>query len=384
VHLSKQDEKALDGEFGSSLSIAYKILMAIGEATEAEKLVRIKWAHVSGVNYNTIGDAGLEFLTDFGKDARVSVQSTLNPMGYDKHKKSNISQEFQDRQTSIVKSYMKMGIFPSFSCVPYEIFDLPQKGTSVSFAESSAAIMANSVYGLLTNKESALSALASAITGKAPYSELHNAELRQPTAQVKVDMTLSNELDYGFLGYFTGTAISKSCVSLGCHGKDLNIMKAKSLSAALGTSGSCGMFTQEETNSEKIGFGKKEMDSVRDELNTTDSGDLIALGSPQLGMNELKLISKSIDGKKFSKPCMIFCPRAIYSEAFKLGIAQEIENAGGNLICDACTCLTPLITRDEYDGIITNSIKGSYYFNKFNRIPVCLKDLKTILKEHLK
>jgi len=161
-------------------------------------------------------------------------------------------------------------------------------------------------------------------------------------------------------------------------------MKAKSLSAALGTAGSCGMFTQEETNSEKIGFGKKEKDTVRDELNTTDNGDLIALGSPQLGINELELISKSVVGKKFSKPCMIFCPRAIFNEAFKLGIAQQIENAGGNLICDACTCLTPLITSDEYDGIITNSIKGSYYFNKFNRIPVCLKDLKTILKEHLK
>ena len=127
MHLSKQDEKALDGEFGSSLSVAYKILLAIGEATEAEKLVSIKWAHISGVNYNTIGDAGLKFLTEFSKDARVSVQTTLNPMGYDKHKKSIISDEFQDKQTSIVKSYMKMGILPSFSCVPYEIFDIPTK-----------------------------------------------------------------------------------------------------------------------------------------------------------------------------------------------------------------------------------------------------------------
>ena len=384
MHLSKQDEKALDGEYGSSFSVAYKILLAIGEATEAEKLVSIKWAHISGVNYNTIGDAGLKFLTEFSKDARVSVQTTLNPMGYDKHKKSIISDEFQDKQTSIVKSYMKMGILPSFSCVPYEIFDLPRKGTHVSFAESSAAIMANSMYGLLTNKESALSALASAITGMAPYSELHNVDLRRATAQVKVDTSLSNELDYGLLGYFAGNAISKSCISLGCHGKDLSIMKAKSLSAAIGTAGSCGMFTKEETSSEKIGFGKKEKDSVKDELNTTDIGDLIALGSPQLGINELELISMSVVGKKFSKPCMIFCPRAIFNEAFKLGIAQQIENAGGNLICDACTCLTPLITSDEYDGIITNSIKGSYYFNKFNRIPVCLKDLKTILKEHLK
>ena len=29
-----------------------------GEATEAERLTSIKWAHLSGVNYNTIGDGG--------------------------------------------------------------------------------------------------------------------------------------------------------------------------------------------------------------------------------------------------------------------------------------------------------------------------------------
>ena len=31
-------------------------------------------------------------------------------------------------------------------------------------------------------------------------------------------------------------------------------------------------------------------------LNTTDKGDIIALGSPQLGINKLELISKNIDG----------------------------------------------------------------------------------------
>ena len=32
--------------------------------TEAEKLVPIEWAHISGVNYNTIGDAGVDFLEE--------------------------------------------------------------------------------------------------------------------------------------------------------------------------------------------------------------------------------------------------------------------------------------------------------------------------------
>ena len=52
----------MNGRYGSSLATAYKILVAIGEATEAERLVDIQWAHLSGVNYNTIGDAGARFL----------------------------------------------------------------------------------------------------------------------------------------------------------------------------------------------------------------------------------------------------------------------------------------------------------------------------------
>ena len=45
------------------MQMAYRILVATGEATDADKLIPIEWAHLSGVNYNTIGDAGEEFLS---------------------------------------------------------------------------------------------------------------------------------------------------------------------------------------------------------------------------------------------------------------------------------------------------------------------------------
>jgi len=48
-----------------------------------------------------------------------------------------------------------MGVTPSFSCIPYEVYDMPQEGTQVAFAETNAAIYANSVGKLKTNKESA-------------------------------------------------------------------------------------------------------------------------------------------------------------------------------------------------------------------------------------
>jgi predicted aconitase len=384
VDLTREEEYALDGKNGNPISTAYKILLSIGKATNAEKLIPVEWVHLSGVNYNTIGDAGVEFLTKYSEEAEFVVPTTINPMGYDSHKQNNLSSNFQKQQSKIAKAYEKMGSIPSFSCIPYELFQLPKSGHSVSFAESNAAVMANSVFGLRTNKESSLSALASAITGKAPYSDLRMDSTRDPKIRIKIDKELKTELDYGVLGYFSGKSVKESCVSFGPDISNIDMYKTKSLSAALGTSGACGMFSSRDTHDETISFGKEEEKSIIDELNTTDSGDVIALGSPQLGMYELELLSKMITGKKFSKKCMIFCARSVYEKSCKSGMAKILENAGANIICDACTCLSPLLSREEYDGVITNSVKAAHYLNKSNGVSVCLKDLKSIVMEYAK
>lgn len=382
VDLTKEEEEALDGKHGQSISIAYKILVSIGKATNAERLIPVEWVHLSGVNYNTIGAAGVNFLRKYSQEARFLVPTTINPMGFDSHKQTNLSENFKSQQGQIVKAYEKMGTIPSFSCIPYEIFQLPDRGHNVSFAESNAAVIVNSVFGLLTNKESSLSALASAVTGKAPYSDLRISNLRDPKIKIKIDTELNTELDYGVLGYFSGKSVKESCVSFGAHISNIDMYKTKSLAAALGTSGACGMFSNKEITAENISFGREEENSVMDELNTSESGDIIALGSPQLGMYELSLLSDMIGNKKFSKQCMIFCPRSIYEKASNSGIVQRLENAGANLICDACTCLSPLITPEEFDGVITNSVKAAHYLNKSNRVSVCLNDVRSIVKEY--
>ena len=113
-------------------------------------------------------------------DARVKIKTTLNPMGFDIDNVQNygLDENFISKQLSIRNSYETMGVIPSFSCIPYEIFDIPENGTQVAFAESNAAIHANSYDNLKTNKESAFSALASALTGKSPYSSLRKKTLQ--------------------------------------------------------------------------------------------------------------------------------------------------------------------------------------------------------------
>ena len=383
MELAKDEQKALDGDYGDALASAYRILVAIGEATGAQKLVPTKWAHISGVNYNTIGDEGMRFLEKFSTRVKFAIRTTINPMGYDRSKPEDIPRNFKEGQENIARSYERMGATLSFTCTPYEVFDIPQKGTAVSFAESNAAVFSNSILGLKTNKESALSALASAVTGKTPLSDLRLEESRTPKIAIESDFDFMNELDYGLLGYFTGKEVKDSCVTLSSIDK-LDTIQAKALCAAIGTSGSCGMFTFGEKAKEKITFGKKEAQSVRDEISSADDGDIITLGSPQLGMNELKMLANLTETRKFTRRCIIFCSRAIYNNAVKIGLAGRIEKSGAEFRCDSCTCLTPYITKDKYDAVITNSIKGAYYLSRSNKVKVALKDIKTVAEEYMR
>ena len=381
LELTRHEEAALRGEHGEVMRLAYRILVATGEATDAERLIPIKWAHLSGVNYNTIGDAGEEFLSNLSKNARVRVKTTLNPMGFDIDSVSRygLDESFIEKQLSIKKSYETMGVTPSFSCIPYEIFDIPQEGTQVSFAESNAAIHANSLDGLKTNKESAFSALASAITGQSPYSSLRKDD--EPDLAIRMKVAGPDELAYGMLGFFAGKVGENSVNISGVAEMDRRSCKA--LCGGMGTSGTCAKFSfgQGRPGCETVDFDKEAMQEVHDELNTSEKGDLITLGSPQLGLEEISDLAGRLKGRSFQKRCMVFCPRPVKEQAARMGYAGKLERAGCEILSDCCTCLTPLISKDTVDSVTTNSIKGAYYLKNSNGVGINLKPLSEIVED---
>ena len=381
MELTRDEESALKGEHGEIMQMAYRILVATGEATDAEKLVPIEWAHLSGVNYNTIGDAGEEFLSGISKDARVKVKTTLNPMGFDSDNVMNygLDENFISKQLSIKKSYETMGVIPSFSCIPYEIFEIPKSGSQVAFAESNAAIHANSYDNLKTNKESAFSALASALTGKSPYSSLRKEDSANITIRMKI--TNPNELTYGMLGFFAGK-IGETSVNISGL-TEMDRRQRKAMCGGMGTSGTCAKFYFDDgdSQSEKIDFDEKEMQNVYDELNTSEKGDLITLGSPQLGLEEISDLAGKLKGRSFKKRCMVFSPRTVVDQARKIGYVAQLERAGCEILSDCCTCLSPLICKDEVDAVTTNSIKGAFYLKNSNGVGINLKPLSKIIED---
>ncbi len=381
MKLTREEESALKGEQGETMQMAYRILVATGEATDAEKLIPIEWTHLAGVNYNTIGDAGEEFLSGISKNARVKVKTTLNPMGFDIDNVSNynLDENFISKQLSIRKSYETMGVIPSFSCIPYEIFDIPKNGTQVAFAESNAAIHANSYDNLKTNKESAFSALASALIGKSPYSSLRKEDT--PNITIRMNVKNPNELTYGMLGFFAGK-VGDTSVNISGLG-EMDNRQCKAMCGGMGTSGTCAkfIFGDGDSDCEKIDFDEKELQNIHDDLNTAEKGDIITLGSPQLGLDEISDLVGKLKGRSFKKRCMVFTPRTIKEQARKIGYTNELERAGCEILSDCCTCLTPLISKDSVDAVTTNSIKGAFYLKNSNGVDVNLKSLSQIIED---
>src|SRR5881296_465216 len=220
---------------------AMEILLAVGRLADAPRLVPITSAHVSGASYKMIGDPGLEFLEDFARDARVTVPTTVNPLGTDlrQWRDLGIPAEFADKQERIARAYGSMGVRPSFTCTPYLVGARPGFGEHVAWAESNAVCFANSVLGARTNREGGPSALAAAIVGATPDYGLHKDEGRQPTVIVNV-RTKPRGLDFSLIGLVAGERVGEGLPYFrGFRGSEEDL---KWLGAALASSGSCGMF----------------------------------------------------------------------------------------------------------------------------------------------
>jgi len=390
MYLTSEEEKILNGEFGESMQKAMEILVALGKIYDADRLIPIKSAHISGVSYYNIGDSGLEFLREFTKKVKVRVKTTINPcaMDLDKWNQMYINVEFASKQIEIIKIFNSLGIDTSLTCTPYLIDNKPSRGDHIAWSESSAVLYANSILGALTNRESGISALASAIIGKTPNYGMHIRMNRAPQILVKLNYSLVDESDYGILGYLIGKNVGNKIPWI--EGiKEPSFMQIKILSASIGTYSGLSIYhipglTAEwklyDKPREKIILDEKDFKEGREYMNDDfEEAELIWLGCPHLSLEEIKFISSLLKGKKVRKELWLTTSRAVYKKAFELGYIKIIEEAGGKVFRDTCLAVAPLKGRFKY--MITNSAKACYYSRGLNKFKVKVLGLKDIINK---
>jgi len=129
MHLTPEEEKILDGEYGPVLERSFRLLTRLGEIYGADKMIPVGSVQVAGVSYKSIGDPGLEFLEDYANQgAKVKVLTFLNPAGMDlmNWKELGFPAEFAEKQSRIINAFRKMGLVISATCTPYLAGNFPR------------------------------------------------------------------------------------------------------------------------------------------------------------------------------------------------------------------------------------------------------------------
>jgi len=367
MYLTSDEEAMLNGEFGEGVRKAIELIVALGKVYDADGLVDITSAHVSGASYKTIGDGGLRYLEDVAKDSRVAVPSTLNPLGMDRDRwrEMKISESFAKKQLRIIELYEKMGVISTCSCTPYLGDNVPSFGDHVAWAESSALSFVNSYIGARTNREGGPGALAAAIVGKTANYGLHLDENRAPTVIIDADIG-DSVFDHSLLGQAVGMRIGNGIPYF--RGIDPDIDSVKTMAAAMAASGSVAMFHIENVTPEAgmyntdgmetIHIGKNELKDAESKLNTADDVQLIAFGCPHLTEKEIHDMAVFLKDKKKKRDIDIwFCT----SSEIRTRCASDVKilERFGKVLADTCMVVAPIESNFSRTG--TNSAKAGNY-----------------------
>ena len=370
MFLSKDEERLLEnGDYTTRKCM--EILVAVGKIFDADRLIEIKSAQISGISYDNIGEAGLEWLESL--NAKVKVPTLCNPAGMDliRWREMGIDGDFYEKQVRVINALKKLGVTPTLTCTPYYLIEV-KYGDHLAWAESSAIVYANSVIGARTNRESGITALASAIIGKTPNYGLHIKENRAPQVRVIV-----GEIDPAIAGYEAGRIVEDKIPFVEFKKKpDADGLKA--FGAALAASGGSPMFhakgiTPEwrdfEIPSEKIFIDGSELEKCEP--------DLIAIGCPHLSREELKNVCDLLSKMgRVKKPLWIFTSRRIAQENKE--IVEKIEKFGAKVFSDTCMVVSPATRR--FECVMTNSGKALEYLPKTKGVRATFGNLRECIE----
>lgn len=377
MHLTKEEEKMLNGERGNAIKKSMEILVALGEIYGADKLIDVSSVQVAGVSYDNLGDAGLEFLADLAKDGKVKVLTTLNPAGMDLENWKNlgISEDFAKKQIAVIDAFKRMGITASCTCTPYLIGNLPVFGEHIAWSESSAVAFSNSVIGARTNREGGPSALASALTGKTPNYGMHLDENRQAQVTVVVKTKLENIPEFGALGYVIGNRI-KNKIPFITGIKYASLEQLKSFSASIATYGGTALFhikgiTPNKTKKpkEKITITAADIKEALKAMNDPGTDpDFVSIGCPHASIKEIEQIARMLDGKHVKIETWISTARSTKHLSDMMGYTNTIEATGAKFACDTCMVVAPL--KGRFKCLATDSAKSCFYARGKNNFKV--------------
>ena len=398
----------LEGKEGATRQKAARLVVDLAGVAKANGFIEVDHAHVSGVSVITGGHGLRTFLKDLSGDEKgtVVIPTTLNSAGCDREKMEQMGiawPNFLEQQFEIVQAYNRLGIEATLSCTPYDR-GIEIEGETASWAESNAVCYSNTWTSLITNRESGLSALATALTGYAPEWGLHLQKNRLPNIHVTVECDLENLSDYSILGDWIGkNAKPEWNLPFGpmpyIQGldDDISFARKKALTAAAANYGSPMMWVEGHTTPPDqaldsiqwegvLTFTQADLKKRYDDLSPQGQVDLVVIGCPQASLEEMQSTASALrthmsQGNTVpNQRLWVFTSQENHAQALDDGTISTLEEAGALVLVDTCPEVTPY-NREKYNHLLTNSMKAEHYLTSgLNRIPTSVASIEECVR----
>lgn len=287
----------------------------------------------------------------------------------------------------IVKILENLGVHKDFTCTPYIIRE-PRYGEHLAWAESSAVIYANTIYGAKTNREGGPLALMAALIGKTYLAGLHIDENREPTLLVELRLNKIDPLTASLIGLSVGRELQGSIPYIRSK-VGLDIVSVKALLASIATTSNTAMtiiegispdakkFSSSASELEKIVIDEKSAVYEKNEM--CSKPDLLFVGCPHASLEELKLLERALRDRRAKKPIWVCTSNSVLKIAESIGLASKLRKLGVVFAPNICFVTTPL-RKMGIECVVTNSGKAMYYLPKLAKVKVLLASLQDLVR----
>ena len=399
MHLDSTQEKMLRGELGEAKQFAMEVVSKVGDAVGADELVPIKSAHVLA-HYSSLHDAGVEVLERFADSGgRFAVPTSVDPASIDLQnwRSFGIPEDYARQQFRLCDAYARMGGMRCWTCVQYQVCNLPKEGGVVAWAESSAVVFANSVLGSRSNKITAGMDIACAILGLTPRFGMLLDENRRSSVIFKLYLRELTDLDYRSVGFFVGRNAGARVPSLAGLPPSVTSDQIKHLGVGAAAAGPVTMIhfpgitpgsrtTAEASGGEKveeIEITRSSLSDIESDLNqSSELPDLVAFGVPHLSINELGELAKQLEGRKLKKMVKMYAYTSsqAYDMAERTGISAIIERTGARISHSTDAEISPLKALG-FNTVLTNSAKLAEIVSSEGEVKVGYSPQKEIIEK---
>lgn len=387
MRLTNEEKGILDGELGETAQKCMEFLVAYGEAADAEKLIDIDGTvdlHPGAfwVADYIISPDEIEACAERGERFKVPTfanKSAVNGFIFDGWESCGTTPdsdpEYHRKCLEPFKSWIKMGMIPTFSCNSYLVASyLPAVGQHCAWVESSAIPWVNAVLGARSNFDGCFQ---TAYLGKIPAYDMHLDENRIATVLVECVTQLKTDMDYDLFGWVVGEAVGLDVPALTGIGKPTTSQLVK-MNSALNTGGNVRMYhipglTPEAPTLEaafkgnkykkKIVVDRGDLKRVYEMMNyaSRHEVDFVYLGCPHYNIEELNKVAWLLNGKKCRVPLWVMTNPLTFKAAEIMGLRETIEKTGAKLLSGTCLGLLKGEMLPNGSVLATDAAKQDYY-----------------------